>query len=92
MLEKPIMIGYLIFMVTVHREGGFRFIIFTDDHEPAHVHAFGDGTAKINLVGNEGTPQLVYADGMKASDVRKAMRIITEQQSAMLGRWREIHG
>lgn len=42
-------------MVTVHREGGFRVVIFTDDHEPAHVHVYGDGTAKIALVGDEGT-------------------------------------
>ncbi|WP_244475818.1 DUF4160 domain-containing protein [Methylobacterium sp. Leaf93] len=36
-------------MVTVLRSGGLRVIIFVDDHEPAHVHVFGDGHAKINL-------------------------------------------
>jgi hypothetical protein len=30
-----------------------------DDHEPAHVHVFGDGQAKINLLGNDGKPELV---------------------------------
>lgn len=79
-------------MVTVHREGGFRFIVFTDDHEPAHVHVFGDGAAKINLLGKGSAPELVYADGMKTADIRKAMRIVAEQQDHMLERWREIHG
>ena len=35
-------------MVTVLRAGGLRVVIFVDDHEPAHVHVFGDGQAKIN--------------------------------------------
>ena len=26
-------------MVTIYRAHGLRVIIFTDDHEPAHVHA-----------------------------------------------------
>ena len=79
-------------MVTVHREAGFRFIIFVDDHEPAHVHVVGDGKAKINLVGPDGKPELIYNDGLKAGDLRKAMLIVAEQQEAMLERWDEYHG
>lgn len=45
-------------MVTIHRAHGLRIIIFTDDHEPAHVHAFGDGQAKINLIGPSGAQSL----------------------------------
>jgi hypothetical protein len=41
-------------MVTIHRAQGLRVVIFTDDHEPAHVHVFGDGHAKINLIGPDG--------------------------------------
>ena len=36
-------------MITVLRADGFRIVIFSDDHQPAHVHVFGDGEAKINL-------------------------------------------
>jgi hypothetical protein len=79
-------------MVTVHREAGLRFIIFTDDHEPAHVHVIGDGNAKINLAGPDGKPELVSNDGLKMGDLRKAMRIVTEQQAPMLKRWNEYHG
>lgn len=79
-------------MVTVHRESGFRFIIFIDDHEPAHVHVVGDGKAKINLVGSDGEPELVYNDGFKAGDLRKALRIVAEQQAMFLRRWDEYHG
>lgn len=79
-------------MVTVHREAGLRFIIFVDDHEPAHVHVFGDGNAKINIVGLDGKPELIDNDGFKIGDLRKAMRIVAEQQAFLLERWNEHHG
>ena len=79
-------------MVTLHREGGLRFVIFTDDHEPAHVHVIGDGSAKINLAGRDGLPELVRNDGLKAGDLRKAMRVVGKRQAAMLERWSAIHG
>lgn len=79
-------------MVTIHRAHGLRVIIFTDDHEPAHVHVFGDGQAKINLVGPDGAPTLVWAEGMKANDLRRAMRLVRDQQEGFLAKWRAIHG
>lgn len=44
-------------MVTVHREAGLRFIIYSDDHKPAHVHVVGDGNAKVDLGGANGMPE-----------------------------------
>ena len=79
-------------MVTIHRAHGLRVIIFTDDHEPAHVHVFGDGQAKINLVGPDGAPVLVWVDSMKGNDVRRAMLLVRDHKQAFLDRWREIHG
>jgi hypothetical protein len=79
-------------MVTIFRAHGLKVVIFVDDHEPAHVHVFPDGQAKINLVGSEGKPELIWAEGMKRSDVRRAMAIVVEQQKAFLARWRDIHG
>ena len=75
-------------MVTVHRALGLRIVIFTDDHEPAHVHVFGDGEAKIDLLG----PELIWSTGMNRTEVRRAMQIVTEQRTYLLERWREIHG
>ena len=79
-------------MVTIYRESGLRVVIFVDDHEPAHIHVFGDGQAKINLVGPDGSPELIWADGMKRNDVRRAMRIVTQHQMSFLERWAKIHG
>ena len=79
-------------MVTLYRANGLSVVIFVDDHEPSHVHVFGDGQLKINLIGTNGGPELIWAEGMKRSDVRRAMKIVIGQQEHFLARWREIHG
>jgi len=78
-------------MVTVLRAHGLRVVIFTNDHQPAHVHVFGDGAAKINIAGPDGTPELVWANNMRGGDVRRAMRLVTEHQVSLLARWSELH-
>ncbi|MDN3563029.1 DUF4160 domain-containing protein [Paeniroseomonas aquatica] len=79
-------------MVTVLRAQGFRVVIYVNDHDPAHVHVFGDGEAKINLLGINGSPMLIWADGMSRGEIRRAMRIVTEEQAALLAQWEKIHG
>ena len=79
-------------MVTVLRAHGLRVVIYVNDHDPAHVHVFGDGEAKINLLGTGSSPELVWADGMSRGEVRRALRIVTDEQTALLARWEEIHG
>jgi hypothetical protein len=77
---------------TVHREHGLRFVIYTDDHEPAHVHVFGDGEMKIVIAASDGFPLAVWSVGMKRADRRKAMDVMLERQAEFLARWREIQG
>ncbi len=67
-------------------------VIFVDDHEPAHVHVFGDGEAKINLAGPDGEAQLVWAVGMTRGEARRAMAVVRERREEFLARWRQIHG
>lgn len=79
-------------MVTIYRSHGLSIVIFTDDHEPAHVHVFGDGHVKINLRGADKKPELVFARDMKRADIRRALQIVLDNQSAFLSRWSDIHG
>ena len=79
-------------MVTIFRGSGLQVVIVVDDHEPAHVHVFGDGQAKINLLGPNGEPELIWADGMKRTDVRRALQIVIEHKALFLRKWTEIHG
>jgi hypothetical protein len=73
-------------MVTVLRVDGLRVVIYVNDHVPAHVHVFGDGEAKINLVGAQDGPDLVWADDMTRGEVRRSMRIVAEQLAFLLQR------
>jgi hypothetical protein len=79
-------------MVVVHRAFGFRFVIYTQDHEPAHVHITGPGQAKINLLGQDGLPELVYSIGIKRADLRRILREVVVEQSRLLTEWERIHG
>lgn len=79
-------------MITVLRDGPFRVAIYVNDHEPAHVHVFASGEAKINLTGPDGVPELVWAMGMTRSEIRSAYRIVSEYRLMLLAKWAEYHG
>ena len=79
-------------MVVIHRAYGFRFVIYTADHDPAHVHMTGDGQAEINLLGPYGRPQAIYSIGIKAADMRRIMTEVEHHRDAFLADWERIHG
>ena len=79
-------------MVVVHRAIGYRFVIYTSDHEPAHVHVTGPGHAKINLRGHDGSPEIVFSIGIKRGDMRRLMKEVIEHRETFLDAWEQIHG
>lgn len=79
-------------MVVVHRAHGYRFVIYTLDHEPAHVHLTGPGQAKTNLLGPDGMPELVSSVGTKRSDMRRLFAEVVEWREEFLKAWERIHG
>jgi hypothetical protein len=70
--------GYLLGVI--HRAHGYRFVIYTLDHEPAHVHVVGAGLAKINLQGPCGKPALVSSVGIKPLDMRRLFAQVVERR------------
>jgi hypothetical protein len=79
-------------MAVVHRAFGYRFVIYTQDHEPAHVHVTGPGHAKINLLGPDGRPELVFSVGIGRGDMRRLMAEADERWDDFLREWERIHG
>lgn len=79
-------------MVVVHRAFGFRFVIYTSDHEPAHVHVTGPGHAKVNLIGANGTPEALFSVGIKRGDMRRLLGEVLARQDEFLREWERIHG
>jgi Domain of unknown function (DUF4160) len=80
-------------MPTVLRTGSLRFVMWLNDHSPAHVHVISaDAEATIELGGLGARPRLVVNCGMKRADLANALRAVHENQAALLERWRAIHG
>jgi hypothetical protein len=76
-------------MPTVLRQAGYEIVIYFNDHEPAHVHAFkGGGEAEVNL----DPVEVAQVWKMKKPMVRKAKRVVAESQLYLLERWEEING
>lgn len=70
------------------RADGMRFVIYLNDHEPAHLHVYGDGEARIDIT----TLRVMSVRGMGHRDVARALATATEHRSYFLQRWTEIHG
>jgi len=69
-------------MPTVLRIGGLRFVIWPNDHDPAHVHVFSaEAEAKIELGDEGGYPRLVDNRRMKKAELAKALRAVFEKSN-----------
>jgi hypothetical protein len=79
-------------VVTVHRACGFRFVILSNDHSPAHVPVFGlGGEATVILEGGGGI-RLDRAAGISAGDLRRIMQEVQRERARLMAMWRQIHG
>jgi hypothetical protein len=78
---------------TIHEEAGFQFRIFSNDHDPPHVHAVKENKAVSIDLGDQNTrPSIERNYGMKRVDVKKALRIVAEYQEVFLEHWGKYHG
>ncbi len=76
-------------MVTVHRAFGYRFIIFSNDHSPPHVHVVGHGgEATITL----DEFRLDWSAGIGGADMRRLLREAERERGRLIEAWRRIHG
>ena len=75
-------------MVTVHRAYGFRFVIYTNDHDPAHVHLLGHGgEAKVML----DPVSVLWAIGIPRAELRRLLQEVVVRRDQLLMKWKEIH-
>jgi Domain of unknown function (DUF4160) len=80
-------------MPTVLRESGFDFRIYTDDHDPAHIHVVKGGDEAVITLGTETVaPSVRENHGMSTKNLRKAFLIVNENQPFFLQEWRRIYG
>ena len=76
-------------MPTVLRIGGYRFIIFTNDHNPPHIHVQrAEGGAKIGLRPIE----IVEYHALNTRQLGEIIAIVSEHHDYLLDKWREVQG
>ena len=74
--------------------------IFTNDHNPAHVHVFKGrknarkGYIKINIGSSIAPPSLVIVtdEEAKSRDIVNALNLVAENQDYLLECWSKYHG
>lgn len=76
-------------MGTVHRESGFTFRIWSEDHEPPHVHVWKGGERMLVNLSPVGVRD---RRGMEHNDPVRGVAIVQKHREMMLRNWREIHG
>ena len=66
---------------------GFRFLFYSNDHEPIHVHVIKDGhEARFQV-----EPEVILLEnkGLKVSELRMAESVIEENREVIIARWQE---
>lgn len=72
----------------VLRVGKFKVAIFTDDHEPIHVHVFSaEKRAKIWV----NPVEVEWNKGFTSRELKRVMQIIEDNQTILMLAWRHIH-
>ncbi|MGI8882915.1 MAG: DUF4160 domain-containing protein [Pyrinomonadaceae bacterium] len=80
-------------MPTVLRINGFEFKVYTDDHEPMHVHVRYQGREAVIYLGSENERVALRENrGLNRPTVNRALRIAAEHQMFLIESWREIYG
>ncbi|MFW6079019.1 MAG: DUF4160 domain-containing protein [Gemmatimonadota bacterium] len=77
----------------MHRERGFSFRIYPDDHGPPHVHVWKAGVHVRILLGDDSDPPCLWTvHGMGAKNARRAIALVERHHTRLLNGWKRIHG
>ena len=79
-------------MVVIHRAFGYRFVIYTQDHDRLTSMLIGEGEAKFDLLGSEGESRLVWSVGFHAATSGRSCRRLDFGVAEFLKAWERIHG
>jgi hypothetical protein len=80
------------------RFGGIRFVVYSNDHLPRHVHGFAGETEAIVDLRLNGTVALAKRNdairpaNAKRSDVKKILKAAAQHFEELAALWEDIHG
>lgn len=73
---------------TVLRQDGYIFVIYPNDHAPAHVHvkkAENDARIRLDPV------EVLHNWGFSNRELQRILEITSTNQAMLLGAWNRIH-
>lgn len=76
-------------MPTVLSLRGFRFMIYTEDHPPPHVHIWYQGNEAIIEIESSFARD---KSGFNRRELARALTILEQYREVLLSEWRKIHG
>lgn len=80
-------------MPTVLRIGGYRVVIYTNDHRPAHVHVMDDGREAVFILHcPKGPPVLRENMGFRRHELNSLVSELATELKILCKKWSEIHG
>ncbi len=79
-------------MPTIFRVGSFAIVVFPADHDPPHVHAIGNGRAKIEIGRSRSDVVVVTQSGLTRAEVRDIKDEIKRRYFECLEAWRKRNG
>ncbi|MEL6468300.1 MAG: DUF4160 domain-containing protein [Cyanobacteria bacterium J06614_10] len=81
-------------MAEILRIDGFKIVIFSDDHNPAHVHVRkGEFEVKINISGDRAELMSGEENSKRAANRklrRQAVEIVNDNLKMLINEWRRI--
>jgi len=80
-------------MPTVLRIGGFRFVIYPNDHRPPHIHVIGQGHEAVSALGYPSGPVLLRENyGFPRLVLKKIAELVEGHLGELCGAWEGLHG
>lgn len=91
-MQKPKPLGYR--MPVIVREGGWRILIYSNDHAPPHVHARrpDGGEVKVGLPIGGRELKFMEAEGLLPWKALEGVRLVQKHVEVLVAAWERIHG
>ena len=74
-------------MPTILDKDGYKFLFYSNEHRPIHVHVRYGGGEAVFLVENE--VELRESQGLKVRELSKAQMLAEENKEMIIQKWHE---
>ena len=77
-------------MPTIFNKDGYKFLFYSNEHRPIHVHVRYGGGEAVFVVETE--VELRESQGLKVRELSKAQSLAEENREMIIEKWHEYFG